>query len=306
MDLQRLHRHSARHHGVLLPDALDAAGVTAKQRRTRVRRGEWRTLPCGITVVAGVPETFEMLATAALAAVRGGVLGHQSAGIVHGLDLVSDAIHVCVPPGSTSRCRGIVVHRSSLDARDVTRRSGFPITTIERTFVDLSASMSPRRLRRLVETSLVERTTTFSRVEEVFFRVCRRGRPGTVRMRDALIALDGRPPSESELEATFLDLLDRARLPRPVTQHRFAWSAAEKGRVDAWFAADDVIVELDGRRFHARLEAFERDRRRDQLALVNGLSTVRFTHRQIADSPADVIDVVRALTPRTNRVLELP
>ena len=306
MDQQWLARRSARAHGVLLPEVLDAAGISMKQRRARVQSGEWRLLPCGIAVVGGAPVTFEMSATAALAAVRGSVLCCQSAGTVHGVDVHDDLIHVGLPPGTTSRRRGVVVHRFRFDKSDITRRSGFPVTTIERTLVDLSPVLAPRDLRRAVEIALVERRTTFTRVEDAYLRVGRQGRPGTVRMRDTLARLDGCPPSESELEAMMLDLLASAGLATPVLQHSFEWNSLEKGRVDMWFPADELIVELDGRRFHSRLAAFERDRRRDQLALVKGLRTVRFPHRQITDSPAEVVDVLRALTPRSNCVLDVP
>ena len=246
-------------------------------------------------VVAGVPETFEMLATAALAAVSGSVLGHHSAGRIHGVEVHDRLVHVCVPPGSTGRCRGIVVHRSALDAVDITRRHGFAVTTLERTLVDLGATLAPRRLSSVVEAAIRDRVTTFDRVERVFTRVGRQGRPGTKRMRDVLVRLDGAPPTESELEAMFLDLIAAAGLPVPEPQVVFDWSPGETGRVDFWFEDARLVVELDGRRFHARLAAFERDRRRDQLALVNDQRPVRFTHHQIRDSPGEVVEVVRAL-----------
>ena len=295
MDQLRLMRCATRDHGVLLPDVLDREGVSAKQRRHRVQTGEWRRLPCGMLVIAGVPETFEMLATAALAAVSGSVLGHHSAGRVHGVEVDDRVVHVCVPPGSTGRCRGVAVHRSALDAIDVTRRRGFPVTTLERTLVDLGATLPPRQLSSVVESALRDRLTTFDRVERVFARVSRQGRPGTKRMRDVLVRLDGTPPTESELEAMFLDLIVGAGLAIPQSQVTFDWAPGEAGRVDFWYEAARLVVELDGRRFHARLEAFERDRRRDQLALMNDQRPVRFTHHQISDSPDEVVEVVRSL-----------
>ena len=75
----------------------------------------------------------------------------------------------------------------------------------------------------------------------------------------------------------------------------FEWMGHERGRVDFWYPSHHLIVELDGRRFHMRAAAFERDRRRDQLALVNGARTVRFTHRQVSDDAEFVVTVVRSL-----------
>jgi hypothetical protein len=193
-----------------------------------------------------------------------------------------------------------------LPPQDVTRRRGFPVTTIERTLIDLGTMLSPRLLKREVESMLVRGVTTFDRVEEVFMRVCRQGRPGSRRVREVLIQIDGTPPTESELEAMFIELLHGTGLPDPVGQVVFDWADGEKGRVDFWFPDARLIVELDGRRFHARLAAFERDRLRDQLALLNGETTVRFTHHQVTNSPAHVLRVVRALVGDPNRVQKGP
>ena len=56
-----------------------------------------------------------------------------------------------------------------------------------------------------------------------------------------------------------------------------------------------VIVELDGRTYHARLDDFENDRRRDQLALAAGWRTVRFTWRQVTTDPDHVERILRSV-----------
>jgi len=114
-------------------------------------------------------------------------------------------------------------------------------------------------------------------------------------MRDVLAEIDGVPPTESELEAMFVRLVKAHGLAAPSRQATFDWSSGEQGRVDFWYPAEQLIVELDGRTFHARSAAFELDRRRDQLALMRGIRTVRFTHRQVTTEPAHVVLVIRAL-----------
>lgn len=293
MDHSRIARSAAQHHGVLLPDMLDAAGATARQRQSRVRAGEWRRLESGVLVLAGVPETTGMLATATLAKLPHAVLSHDTAGWVHHVEQVDErSIHAIVEAGTTSRCSGTTVHRSPLQPVDVTRRLGFRVTTLERTLVDLGSTMSERNLLRAVEACLISRATTFERLEATFARLGGRGRGGTARCGRVLARLDGNPPSESELESMFLELLDRAALPRPALQVAIDGVTGEKGRVDALYIDSGVIVELDGRRFHARIEAFERVRRRDQQAIRRGYRPLRFTHRQVTRDPQDVIDVL--------------
>lgn len=159
------------------------------------------------------------------------------------------------------------------------------MTTLERTLIDLAVTMSQRDLVRAVEGCLVARATTFDRLTSAFARI-------GARARKVLAALDGQPPSESELEARFVELLESAGLPRPQMQVAIDGVTGENGRVDGFYADRRVIVELDGRRFHARVDAFERDRRRDHAAVRRGLATVRFTHRQIVSDPRYVVEVL--------------
>jgi predicted transcriptional regulator of viral defense system len=280
---------------VLLPDLLDREQVSAAQRRRRVQRGEWRRLDGGILVIAGVPETFEMLATAALARHPTAALSHQSALRIYGTETATSAIHLSVQAGGQTRAVGAVLHQTLLEERDVVVRKGFRVTTLERTLVDLGATMGQRELQRCIEDHIVRGRTTFARLESTFLRLAARGRTGIARTRAVLAALDGEPPTESELEAMFNRLLVARNLPLPTRQVTFDWTDEESGRVDCWYPDARVIVELDGRRFHARLAAFERDRRRDQAALMEGIPTLRFTHHQITDEPEWVERVLRSV-----------
>lgn len=99
MDYALIAREATRHHGVLLPELLAAAGVSARQRHLRVQRGEWRRLANGVMVLAAVPTTVEMLATAAIAQLPHGVLSHDTAGWAHGVEGVEESRS----RGSTSR-----------------------------------------------------------------------------------------------------------------------------------------------------------------------------------------------------------
>lgn len=295
MDPRRIAAAAARSHGVLSPDLLDREQVSASQRRRRVANGEWRRLPSGVLVVAGAPETFEMRATAALVALPGGALSHQSAIRVYGTDIRCADLHLAVQAGGPTRAAGAILHQTTLESCDVVVRHGFRVTTLERTLVDLGATMGKRELQRCIEDHIVQRRTTFARLERTFVRLASPGRTGIARTRAVLVALDGEPPTESELEAMFQRLLVARTLPLPIRQFAFEWTDDEVGRVDCWYPDARVIVELDGRRFHARLAAFERDRRRDQAALLNGIPTIRFTHHQLTGEPEWVERVLRAV-----------
>ena len=92
----------------------------------------------------------------------------------------------------------------------------------------------------------------------------------------------------------FSRLIQSVGLPEPERQvllggHRLI------GRVDFLYRRFGLIVEVDGRLGHSQVLDFEKDRRRDQEALVAGLRVVRFTYRQLRDRPHEVVEVLRAL-----------
>lgn len=285
-------RRAAHHHGVLSPALLDELDVTASQARRRVATGRWQQIHPGVYAIAGRPLTFRTRAAAALAALPMAVLSHQTASQAQGAGSTSQQLHLSVEHGTRNRLAGVVVHQATLPARHIVRRQGLPMTSIERTFVDLAAVIGAGELKSCLEEQLVERTTTLARVEMMFEELAGRGRPGTARMRQLLSRLDGLPPTESELETMFWRLVERRRLPLPLAQARFDWLLQGKGRVDFWYPEISLIVELDGRRFHQRSAAFETDRRRDQLALIRGIRTVRFSHRQLSTERDFVVEVL--------------
>lgn len=54
-----------------------------------------------------------------------------------------------------------------------------------------------------------------------------------------------------------------------------------------------LILEADGRRWHTRLEDFDRDRQRDIEASLLGWTVLRFVWADLIERPAWVCDVVR-------------
>ena len=50
-----------------------------------------------------------------------------------------------------------------------------------------------------------------------------------------------------------------------------------------------LVLEADGRSWHARLEDFDRDRARDNLAVANGYAVLRFTSVHLRRQPETVI-----------------
>jgi len=125
---------------------------------------------------------------------------------------------------------------------------------------------------------------------------CRRGRKGSRMVAEALTDRIGGPViAPTVLERRLLALLEEAGLPAPVQQPNLPWLDGVDDRVDCAYPELRVVIEADSRRWHTRLEDFEEDRRRDQLAAAAGWKVLRFTWRQITEEPEHVVATVRAI-----------
>jgi very-short-patch-repair endonuclease len=197
---------------------------------------------------------------AVLACGEGAVLSHASAGELWGIlrarrppspaGVDVDA-HVTVPSEAGRARQGIRVHRSrTLDDSQVTLRLGIPVTTPSRTLRDLRRTLpQPQFAAALRQADYL-------------------GLPI-----DAELKPDG---TRSELEANFVALCRRHRLPRPQVNVQIGPFI-----VDFLWPDQALIVELDGYRAHGSRSAFEADRARDVELKLLGYQVVRFTWRQL-------------------------
>jgi very-short-patch-repair endonuclease len=141
------------------------------------------------------------------------------------------------------RIDGVLVCRSK--TIEATTLDGIPITTPERTLIDLAPQLDQRALARAVREAIRLKTTTPS---DLLIAVARhRGRRGTRKLHDAVSRYAGLPlhRAPSDAEALALTLIRDAGFPEPVLN-------AQLNREEADLAWPDhhVIVELDGPQFH--------------------------------------------------------
>jgi very-short-patch-repair endonuclease len=94
--------------------------------------------------------------------------------------------------------------------------------------------------------------------------------------------------TRSELERMFVRLCRRRRLPDPEVNAR-----VDRYEVDFPWRSRRLIVETDGFRHHGTRAAFESDRARDARLQSLGYRVLRFTYRQVRDSPAEVAEALR-------------
>jgi very-short-patch-repair endonuclease len=181
------------------------------------------------------------------------------------------------------------VHEARLPTDEITTHHGIPITTVPRTLFDLAAVLAQRQLERALNEAEVLRLWDELSLDRLLVRHPRHRGNGAIRA-----VLDkrraGATVTKSDLEEMFIELLDRAGLPRPAIN-----ALVEGFEVDAVWADQRLVVELDGRETHGTADAFERDRQRDRTLQVAGWRPVRITYRQMRDTPRNVGTDVRLL-----------
>lgn len=171
---------------------------------------------------------------------------------------------------------GVTTHRSEVDARERTTHRGIPVTTVARTLLDLAAVLGPAALARACHEAGVRYRTTPRQVRAVLDR--HPNAPGRAMLREVV---EGRARvTLSKLEAAFLQLLDKHRLPLPQTNR-----VAGGRRVDCRWPELKLTVELDSFTFHNSRHAWEQDRRREREAHSRGDDFRRYTYGDVMEDP---------------------
>ena len=175
------------------------------------------------------------------------VLSHASAGVWHGLpawDAMLALVHITRPVGGHGRVSAnLHVHYAEVPSAEILRIDGLPVTSLERTAVDLARSVSFERAVAIMDGAL-----HLGGREEALASAVRAGRKrhGIAIAREALAFADGR--SESVGESISRVRLSQAGLPTPHLQFEI------RDRNGIWIARTDfawpefgVVGEFDGR-----------------------------------------------------------
>jgi very-short-patch-repair endonuclease len=64
--------------------------------------------------------------------------------------------------------------------------------------------------------------------------------------------------------------------------------------LDITFSRQRIAIEIDGRAWHVAPDRFHRDRRRQNALVLAGWTVLRFTWRDLAQRPEQVIAEIRA------------
>jgi very-short-patch-repair endonuclease len=287
---------AAKQHGILTRRNLLDLGFSHDAIRHRVAVGRLHPVARGIYAV-GWPQLNRerRWMVAVLACGESAALSHHSAAALWDIGEERGQIEVSVRRRCEHRRAGIRARsRLSLPEDDILVVHNLPVTCPARTLLDLATELGGIALERAVneadKRNLIDPEALRAALDGYA------GEPGVKELRRLLDRHTFRL-SDSDLETLFRRLLSAVGLPQPVTKAR-----VNGFEVDFFWPDLGLVVETDGLRYHRTASSQARDRLRDQTHVAAGLTTLRFTHRQIKHESAHV----RQILLRTARRLERP
>jgi very-short-patch-repair endonuclease len=201
-------------------------------------------------------------------------LSHLTAARFHGWRVPDDDERVHLTTTGTWQHPALAVHRSrNLERVDVLSGRLMHVTHPPRTLVDL-ADILPWAAYRQLADSL--KTLPVAAIRAAQRRAPNRaGTPLVTRLLEADEA-----HTRSTFERRFLAWLRRRGLPRPDHLN----SAVAGHQADAVYAAERLVVELDGRRYHERRGQMRADRHRDTDYQLAGYLILRLVWDDLHDA----------------------
>src|SRR3954452_19058828 len=239
------HRELARRQrDVVAISQLAAAGWTHDAIWHRVHQDGWRRIHSGVYALTQAPLTVEQRRMAATLTAPDSFLCRFSAGAHYGIWSFEAGYETIVRHGDRGKERsdGVLVRYSTTLKGDVGQFDGIPITSPERTLIDLAAHADPARALR--EARRLELVTPYSLAVSLEKHHTRRGTNRLKRLNDRY---SGVPYSRcrSNAEAKALEILHDAGAEPPRVNEKFAGEEA-----DLTWPAHRRIVEIDGPQFH--------------------------------------------------------
>jgi very-short-patch-repair endonuclease len=280
-----------RQHGVVARRQLEALGLGRGAVAHRITVGRLHAVHRGVYAVGHrrLSGRGHWMA-AVLACGSGAALSHASAAALWELrPSEAPLVDVAVRAGAGRTLAGVRAHRlGGLRDDEVTAVDAIPVTTVARTLLDLAAVVPRRGLERTLDQAEVRELFDLRSLHATLG--AHPGHHGAGMLARALREHQaGTTLTRSELEERFLALCNAHAIPRPQVNARVAGL-----EVDFLFAAERLVVEVDGFRFHRGRAAFERDRDRDAILALAGVRVLRFTHRQVSERPGLVAAALRS------------
>lgn len=285
-------------HGVVALRQLLKLGISEELVKGRVRAGGLLPVFEGVFALGHnrIDRRGSWMA-AVLATGPRSVLSHGSAAELWAIRGSRGLPEVTRRSGGTTRS-GVRLHQTRiLEPEEVTVEVEIPVTSVERTLLDIAMNLDDRQMERAVVAADRTGRLRWAELHRLLERTPRRRGAGRLR-RVAHRVSPHAADAKSLLEIDFLAICRDAGLPEPSIN-----VLVEGHLVDFLWPAQRVVVETDGYRYHSDRIAFERDRERTVALAAAGYTVLRATYAMLNRNSASFIDLVhRSLGSRASRL----
>jgi Protein of unknown function (DUF559) len=282
-------------HGLIRVDQVPAAD----QRRFRdlAKRGIFERVAKGVYRANGSPASWMQTVQAGVWALGPlAVVSHGAAARLYVFDrFVDSPAEFTVPRGQRGRqlpagLAASVHTTTSLPKADIRRVDGLPVTSPERTIVDLARAGTPSKLlEAAIDSSIRLRLTT---LDHIVGRIaeCRGTSRWGIAQLDTLVLTSG---GHSVLERQFLRLINGSGLPMPKPQVVHRRDGRHVARVDFLFEDEGVVVEVSGGRGHSSAAERSKDARRRNHLQQMGRAVLEFTYEDVNERGTYVLSTLK-------------
>jgi hypothetical protein len=279
-------RFAEAHFGIITSAEGRALGLSRRKIEHRIATGQWVAIHEDVYRLAGVPRSWkgDLLAACWAGGFRA-LASHRSAAALWDLTGGKRMIQeITCPRWRRARHRGLIVHESkALDPVDMTLVEGIPVTTPERTLLDLGAVCGPRTVEMAYNRAEHKELVTPDSVRTMLRRLARSGRPGVRKLRRVVEShTPGQRPTASDMETTLLQILREWGFPEPVRQYVVRTNDGQFiAQVDLAFPEYRVAIEYDSDEWHGGRGVSERDASRRRKLQVVHWQTVTATRTDV-------------------------
>jgi len=282
---EMLDRTGRRQFGLVTSGQLAQLGFSIRTTKRLIAAGRLVRVRRGVFRLCGVQPTWESVALAAvLAAGAGAVLSHRSAAVLWGLlDRHGDTGTLEVTAPRLCRLEGVTAHRQLLVPSEMTRRFAIPVTTAERTLLDLAQSTPATELGRLCDEGLRRRIVTLGRLHAVVKTHSGGGRRRLEPIHTVLAQrIAGYDPGANDWERRMDRMWDRLGLPAAERQYPIR-VGRRTFRPDRAIVDLKIAIDWTGFDPHGLRGNFDSDSDRRVLLAAAGWYPLDFTSRSRPD-----------------------
>lgn len=287
--VRELNEVLARQHGAFSRAQARLLGFDKDAVRRRLANHTWRLVDASVYAAATSPRTWEQLVWAALLSRPESALTHETAARLLGFSGFGRNRPVLLARrGSNARSPiARVLETDQFDAIATTEVDGLTVTTAPETILILARDTPSERIEEVFDEGLISRRMDLQAMSRIIDREAGRRTPGTPLLRRLVSSRRPGAPSYSAgyLEGVLERILADHRFPLYTREHPFGLDGVAS-RVDVYVPSARLVIEADGRNWHAKQRAFERDRRRDNALAARGIQVLRFTYEMLTEEPA--------------------